>query len=52
MRGNSVDILRLGMEAIKILLVVNKKKDEYFYGCNQYPKCKHTESDTIDQFDV
>ena len=30
----------------------NKKQDSYFYGCNQYPKCKYTESDTIDQFDV
>jgi DNA topoisomerase-1 len=30
----------------------NKTKDSFFYGCNQYPKCKYTESDTIENFDV
>jgi len=26
----------------------NKKDNSYFYGCNQYPKCKHTESSAVD----
>jgi DNA topoisomerase-1 len=26
----------------------NKKENSTFYGCNQYPKCKHTESDAVD----
>ena len=30
----------------------NKKQDSFFYGCNQYPKCKYTEADTIEGFDA
>lgn len=26
----------------------NKSKNTSFFGCNQYPKCKHTESDAMD----
>jgi len=30
----------------------NRKKDSYFYGCSNFPKCKHTESDSIDGFEL
>ena len=30
----------------------NRKKDSYFYGCSNYPKCKHTESDSLEGFGI
>jgi len=27
----------------------NKKDNSFFYGCNKYPKCKHTESADVDE---
>jgi DNA topoisomerase-1 len=30
----------------------NRKQDSFFYGCNQYPKCKYTESETMENFDL
>jgi DNA topoisomerase-1 len=30
----------------------NNKQNSFFYGCNQYPKCKHTESDAMDGFNI